>query len=61
MQNFTADSMVLKSKTNSDSTNAKFSNQDPQTAADCRKSLHINIKLLTPNFPGHALLVQGLS
>ena len=61
MQNFTADSMVLKSKTNSDSADAKFSNQGLQIAADCPKSLHINIKLLTPNFPGHVLLVQGLS
>ena len=56
MQNFIADSMVLKLKPNSNSTTAKFSNQDLQIAADLPKSTSITIKLETPNFPDHALL-----
>ena len=56
MQNFIADSMVLKLKTNSDSTTAKISNRDLQIAADWPKSMSITIKLETPNFPDHVLL-----
>ena len=54
MQNFIADSLVLKLKPDSNSTTAKFSNQE--IVADLSKSTSITIKLETPNFPDHALL-----
>ena len=56
MQNFTADSMVLKSEAKSYSTIVNFGNEGLQAAADLPNIMNITTKLKTPNFPDHALL-----
>ena len=56
MQNFTADSMVLKSEAKSYSTVAILGNPALLAAPDLPKTVHITTKLKTPSFPDPVLL-----
>ena len=50
MKNFTADSMVLKSKASTYYAAASFGNQALLAVADLPKTVHITTKLKTPIF-----------
>ena len=56
MQNFTADSLVLKSEANTYYAAASFGNQALLAVADLPKTVHITTKLKTPIFPDTVLL-----
>ena len=56
MQNFTADSMVLKSEAKCYSTVVVFGNPALLAAPDLPKTVRITTKLKTPSFPDPVLL-----